>query len=87
MERLAESLGEPPVRGIKSLQDARLLPVWLYRVARNSAASHFRAGRTDREFRDTAEDSDPTLSSPNRILHRKTPSKFMCRGQAGAAIP
>ncbi|HEY4234888.1 MAG TPA: sigma-70 family RNA polymerase sigma factor [Lacipirellulaceae bacterium] len=44
------------VSGIKSLQDGRLLPVWLYRVARNSAASHFRAGRTDRESRDYAED-------------------------------
>ena len=43
-------------RDIKNLQDARLLPIWLYRVARNSAASHFRAGRTDRESRDYAED-------------------------------
>jgi len=44
------------IGGIRMLHDGRLLPIWLYRIARNSAASHFRAGRADREFREYPED-------------------------------
>jgi RNA polymerase sigma-70 factor (ECF subfamily) len=44
------------IGGIRTLNDGRLLPIWLYRIARNSAASHFRGGRADREFREYPED-------------------------------
>jgi RNA polymerase sigma-70 factor (ECF subfamily) len=44
------------IGGIRTLHEGRLLPIWLYRIARNSAASHFRAGRADREFREYPED-------------------------------
>jgi RNA polymerase sigma factor (sigma-70 family) len=30
------------IRGIKSLREPRSLPAWLYRIARNTAMSHFR---------------------------------------------
>jgi RNA polymerase sigma-70 factor (ECF subfamily) len=44
------------IGGIKTLQDGRLLPIWLFRIARNSAASQFRSGRVDREFREYPQD-------------------------------
>jgi RNA polymerase sigma-70 factor (ECF subfamily) len=44
------------IGGIKNLQDGRLLPIWLYRIARNSAASHFRTGRPDRDLRKYSDD-------------------------------
>jgi RNA polymerase sigma-70 factor (ECF subfamily) len=44
------------IGGIRTLDDGRLLPIWLYRIARNAAASHFRAGRAEREFRVYPED-------------------------------
>src|ERR1700733_252484 len=44
------------IGGIKSLHDGRLFPICLYRIPSNSAASHFRSGRVDREFREYPED-------------------------------
>jgi RNA polymerase sigma-70 factor (ECF subfamily) len=65
------------IGGIKNLQDRRSLPIWLYRLARNCAASQFRAERFDREFRLPSEDlsyieeDDPdfTLENAEQVHH------------------
>jgi RNA polymerase sigma-70 factor, ECF subfamily len=51
-------------RGIRKLQDSRLFPIWLYRIARNSAASHFRTERADRELRGYSDDL-PDIEQPD----------------------
>jgi len=40
--RILQEVWLQVLRGITSLRDPRLLPVWLYKVARNTAMSHYR---------------------------------------------
>jgi RNA polymerase sigma-70 factor (ECF subfamily) len=62
------------VKSIKSLQDGRLLHIWLYRVARNKAVTHFRIAHNERECREQfdnlaeIEQSEPDFTADDAEL-------------------